>query len=400
MQTTNWKKLHILGVAGALSWMGSSMTTFTVILRDKDAVGPLGVSFILLSMMLPTIVLAPVAGLVADKFSTRTLIPPLLVVMGLSNLTLAFSPPHWWTYVALGLTASCGVAVGASFNAALPTIATKDDVPRAMGIQQTYSSFGNLFAPALAGILVAASGYFWPFVIDAISFFVLATTILLLKINRPGVVHEEGEKLKAMDGVREVFGDDLMRSLVVLFAVLILALGVINVGEVFLITDELGGDAFIYGLAGSLFAIGSVTGGVVASSIKLPIGKQPAVVIGAIGTLVLTVIGLSQAWHWGVALGLSFVAGLGNSVLNAYGVGIIIRRSKSETRGRVMAAVGAIVNVSSVSASGIGGLMIGIFGVREVLLVGGVISAVVLIVFGPAVLRAGRSSVEQDSQSS
>ncbi len=44
--------------------------------------------------------------------------------------------------------------------------------------------------------------------------------------------------------------------------------------------------------------------------------------------------------------------------------------------------------------------MIGIFGVREVLLVGGVISAVVLIVFGPAVLRAGRSSVEQDSQSS
>ena len=66
---------------------------------------------------------------------------------------------------------------------ALPTIATKDDVPRAMGIQQTYSSFGNLFAPALAGILVAASGYFWPFVIDAISFFVLATTILLLIVH-------------------------------------------------------------------------------------------------------------------------------------------------------------------------------------------------------------------------
>ncbi len=388
----------MLGVAGALSWMGSSMTTFTVILRDKDAVGPIGVSFILLSMMIPTIVLAPVAGLLADKFSTRQLIPPLLVFMGLSNLTLAFNPPHWWTYVALALTASCGVAVGASFNAALPTIAAKDDVPRAMGIQQTYSSFGNLFAPALAGILVAASGYFWPFIIDAISFFILATTILLLKINRPGVVHEEGEKLKAMDGVREVFGDDLMRSLVILFAVLILALGVINVGEVFLITDELGGDAFIYGLAGSLFAIGSVTGGATASLIKVPVARQPSIVIGAIGALVLTVIGLSQAWHWGVALALSFVAGLGNSMLNAYGVGIIIRRSKTETRGRVMAAVSAIVTFSSVSASGAGGLLIGIFGVREVLLVGGVISAAVLIVFGPAVLRAGRRSALQDSQ--
>jgi MFS family permease len=269
-----------------------------------------------------------------------------------------------------------------------------------MGIQQTYSSFGNLFAPALAGILVAASGYFWPFVIDAITFFILATTILLLKINRPGVVHEEGEKLKAMDGVREVFGDDLMRSLVILLAVLILALGVINVGEVFLITDELGGDAFIYGLAGSLFAIGSVTGGATASLIKVPIARQPSIVVGAIGALVLTVIGLSQAPHWGVALALSFVAGLGNSMLNAYGIGIIIRRSKSETRGRVMAAVSATVTFSSVSASGMAGLLIGIFGVREVLLVGGVISAVVLIVLGPAVLRAGRRSALQDSQSS
>ncbi len=63
-----------------------------------------------------------------------------------------------------------------------------------------------------------------------------------------------------------------------------------------------------------------------------------------------------------------------------------------------MAAVNAIVTFSSVSASGAGGLLIGIFGVREVLLVGGVISAAVLIVFGPAVLRAGRRSALQDSQ--
>ena len=398
MQTTNWKKLHILGVAGALSWMGSSMTTFTVILRDKDAVGPLGVSFILLSMMLPTIVLAPVAGLVADKFSTRTLIPPLLVVMGLSNLTLAFSPPHWWTYVALGLTASCGVAVGASFNAALPTIATKDDVPRAMGIQQTYSSFGNLFAPALAGILVAASGYFWPFVIDAISFFVLAAAVLLLGINRLGVVHETGEKLRALDGAREVMGDTLMRSLVILVGALVLTLGVINVGEVFLVTDVLGASAFEYGLVGSAFAIGSVLGGVSASAIKLPDAKQPGMVVLAIATMVLAIFGLALSWHWIVALIMSFVAGIGNSLLNAYAVGIIIRRSNEDTRGRVMASIGAIITTASVSASGAGGILIGIFGVRAVLVVGAVLSALTVVIFAPAVLRASGTTQSESEQ--
>ena len=397
---TNWRKLHILGVAGALSWMGSSMTTFTVVLRDKDAVGPVGVSLILLSMLVPTIVFSPLAGLVADKFSTRQLVPPLLVFMGLSNLTLAFNPPHWWTYVALAVTASCGVAVGASYNAALPTIASKDDLPRATGIQQTYSSFGNLFAPAAAGILVGTSGYVWPFVIDAATFFILATTIVLIGINRPGVVHESGEKLRALDGFREVFKDDLIRALVVLLAVLILALGVVNVGEVFLITDELGGNSFIYGLAGTLFAVGSLLGGATASAVKVPESKQPAIVVGAITLLVLAVFGFSGAWHWSVALCLSAVAGIGNSMLNAYGVGIVIRRSSSEARGRVMAAVGATITTASVTSNAVAGIAIGVFGVREVLFVGAAIAAVVLIVFAPAVIRAGRSSTASSSQNS
>lgn len=397
---TNWRKLHILGVAGALSWMGSSMTTFTVVLRDKDAVGPVGVSLILLSMLLPTIVFSPLAGLVADKFSTRQLVPPLLVFMGLSNLTLAFNPPHWWTYVALAVTASCGVAVGASYNAALPTIAKQEDLPRATGIQQTYSSFGNLFAPAAAGILVGTSGYVWPFVIDAASFFVLAVTILLIGINRPGVVHESGEKLRALDGFREVFRDDLIRALVVLLAILILALGVVNVGEVFLITDELGGDSFIYGLAGTMFAVGSLLGGATASAVKVPEAKQPAIVVGAIGLLVLAVFGFSQAWHWGVAIGLSAVAGIGNSLLNAYAIGIVIRRSSNEARGRVMAAIGATITTASVSANAVAGIMIGAFGVREVLFVGASIAAVVLLLFAPAVIRAGRSSTAPSSQNS
>ena len=52
---TNWRKIHLLGVAGAISWAGSSLTTFAVVLRDKDALGPMGISLILLSMMVPTI---------------------------------------------------------------------------------------------------------------------------------------------------------------------------------------------------------------------------------------------------------------------------------------------------------------------------------------------------------
>ncbi len=40
---TPWRKLYVLSFAGALSWLGSTLTTFTVILRDKDNIGAIGV---------------------------------------------------------------------------------------------------------------------------------------------------------------------------------------------------------------------------------------------------------------------------------------------------------------------------------------------------------------------
>lgn len=387
---TNWKKLHLLGIAGAISWAGSSLTTFAVVLRDKDSVGPMGVAALLLAMMIPNIVFAPLGGLMADKFSTRALQPPLLTIMGLSSASLAFGLPHWWTYIALALTASCGVAVGASFNAALPTVAANEDLPRASGLMQTYSSFGTLFAPALGGILVSTTGYVWPFIIDGVSFLVLGAALLVLGINRPGVAHEEGEKLKAMDGLREVWRDQLIRSILILVTVLILTLGVINVGEVFLVTDVLKANAFIYGVVGSAFAVGSVLGGVGASALKVSEDKHPRIVVLAMVILVVAIAGLAFSWHWWVAIVMSFIAGIGNSLLNAYGVGIIMRRSQDATRGRVMAAFGAVATSASVAASGVGGILIGAFGVRNVLEVGAVLSALVVVIFSPAVLRAGR----------
>lgn len=393
---TNWKKLHLLGVAGAISWAGSAMTTFAIVLRDKDSVGPMGVAAILLAMMIPNIVFAPLGGLLADRFSTRALQAPLLTIMGLSSASLALGWPHWWTYAALAITASCGVAVGASFNAALPTITSGDDLPRASGLMQTYASFGTLFAPALGGILVSTTGYVWPFIIDGISFLILGAALLLLGINRPGVVHEHGEKLRATDGIREIWNDQLIRSILILVTVLVLALGVINVGEVFLITDELKADAFIYGLVGSAFAVGSVLGGVGASALKIPEAKHPTIVVLAMVVLVLALSGLALSWHWWVAIVMSFIAGVGNSLLNAYGIGIIMRRGKDATRGRVMAAFGAVVTTASVAASGAGGILIGIFGVREVLITGSALSAVAVIVFAPAVLRAGKAAALAD----
>ncbi len=141
---TNWTKLRLLAAAGAISWMGSTLTTFTVVLRYKDEFGPNGVSAIMLSMILPTILAAPYGGVLADRFNSGKLIPILLSIMGLSTFMLSLDLGFFWSLAFLAITAACGTPVGAAFNATLPVYSTPDDLPRVNGLMQTGSSLGAM----------------------------------------------------------------------------------------------------------------------------------------------------------------------------------------------------------------------------------------------------------------
>lgn len=397
---TQWRKLSVLSVAGALSWLGSSLTTFAVMLRDKDEIGAIGVSYYALAFAVPVIVLSPISGWIADKFSTLTVLIPLLSIMGLSSMTLAFDLPLWWTPIALIITATAGAPVGPAFQAAIVTISNKDDLPRVNGLMQSSSSVGMLFAPALGGILVKTTGYVWPFIIDAISFWLLALTVLLLGVNRKPVAHEKGEKMSALEGMKFAFGDPLIRAIVILLGVLIIALASVNVGEIFLAQDELGADELIYGIIGALFAGGSILGAVVTAAVKLKPRFHGAAVVASIALLTLCVTSMSLAPHWGYLMVLSLLAGFGNSGLNAYAIGIVMSRAPQAMLGRVNAAIGAVITTGSVLGMVIAGRAIDAFGVRPALLTGGLIAAGVLVVLAPAVLRAGRAHrIEEPTES-
>ncbi len=387
---TPWRKLYILSFAGALSWLGSALTTFAVILRDKDHIGAGGVSLYLVAFGLPSIFMAPVSGWVADRFSSRQVVLPALAVMGLSSFSLSQGLPIWWTPFALLITACAGTLVGPSMQAAQVAITNPDDLPRVTGLMQSMASAGTLFAPALGGILVSTTGYFWPFVIDAISFWLLAVVFFAINVNRKSVQHQAGQKVNAMDGLKVVFSDRLIRALVILVGVLIIALGSFNVGEVFLVKDQLHASTFIYGIVAALFAAGSIIGALLTAAIKVPAAKHAAAALVGIAGIILSMLGLSLAPHWWVAMVFSFTAGISNSMLNAYAISIIMTRSPAEALGRVNAAIGAVIASGSVLGIVVAGVAIAQFGVRPALFVGAVLSAIILAIFGPEVVRAGR----------
>jgi len=388
---TQWFKLQVLSAASGISFLGSAMTTFAVVLRDKNAAGAPGVSLLFLCMLVPAVFLSPWAGLLADRYSTRKLMPPLLLVMSLSSFSLALGLPSWWSYIALLISASANTGVNASFNALIPSLAAKEDVTRANGMNTTYTALGSLLAPAIGGVLVSTTGYFWPFIIDGVSFIVLTIAILLLKVDRLGSTSQEEGSLKALAGIKFVFQDKLIRSIVILITVLIVSLGVIQVGEVFLLIDELHATTLIYGLVGAVFAFGAVTGGVFTALKKVPLRYHMRIVTVAILMVIVVVITIANAHHWWVVMTFGYLGGICMALLNSYGIGIIQNRAEESVRARVMATFGAVITVGTVTSTALAGIAIGAFGVRQTFVGAGVIGAIILIVLGPAVLKHGKN---------
>jgi MFS family permease len=391
---TPFLKLQLLSMAAGLSYMGSSLTTFAVILRDKDAVGPAGVSIILLAMLVPNVLMAPFSGQIADRYPSRRVVPLALSAMAVSTLSIALMPLAWWAPIALFTTATFGTLVGASSAATVGSVSNPEDMTRVTGIQQTYVSLGSLLGPAAGGILVGTTGYFWPFVIDAASFVILTIVFLALGLNRLPTEHLEEDKPRALDGFRFLRDEPLLRAITLLLLVVIVALGVISVGEVFLVVDELGASEIVYGFIGALFAAGSLLGALTLQLVRVPDEKQPLGLVFSIGLMVVSLSALSQIQHWGYATIIYFLAGLGSAGVNVFAVGQIQRRAKESIRGRIMAAVQGSVTAGNALSLGLGGILIGIFGVREVFLGGGITALLALVIFGPKLVRAGRPKVQ------
>lgn len=391
---TNWAKLRAIATVRAVSILGSELTIFALILREKEK-GAGAVATLFALGTLPLVLFAPWSGYLADRFSTKRLIPIATSSQAMLVISLVFIEQFWLIGLIVFLSNSFGSVVPTAWAVLVPTLATREDLPRVMGMTQSLFSLAMLVAPAVGGLLVGTTGYVWPFVIDAITFMIVAAAPFLINVNRPGMQKREASNQGAFDGLRTIFGDPLLRALTILFSLFVLALGVINVGQVFLVIDILGASPFIYGLIGSIFAIGILIGGVTATAIKVPEIRHTTMIVCALFLMNISSLLIATAPHWIVIAIFSFTLGFGNAGLQAYATSMIIGRTPDIQRGRVMAGLQALVSIGTLTSFAAAGSLIGIFGVREVLVMGAIIGFTFLVLLSPTVIS--KSKIQENS---
>ncbi|MHA6530839.1 MFS transporter [Paenibacillus sp. BAC0078] len=143
------------------SMLGSGMYTFVVGLYILNLTGS-GGSFAVTMVcgMLPRILLAPFAGVMADRMNRRMLLIcsdlAAVLTLLLAFLTVSLEGVSLLPiYASLVLLSICSTFYGISVSSSLMQLVDKDQIQRAGSLNQIAGSIGNLLAPVLGGMLYA-----------------------------------------------------------------------------------------------------------------------------------------------------------------------------------------------------------------------------------------------------
>lgn len=392
-----WNTVRVIAVARAVSIFGDELAVFSLLLRAKhNGGGALSIAAIMAAGQLPLIFLSPWAGMLADRVPVRRLAPVVNIIQAVLAAFLAFNGP---LILSLGLICLIGVgaAIGpAAWNATLPEIIDKEELPRAMSMLQAWYALAGMAGPAAAGIMVAKFGYVTPMITNATTFALLALMPMFLTL--PFHARERGPRTKGdiWVGLQVVRKEPVIRALAVLGFSLNLSVGMLTVAELFFTLDNLHASTYIYGLVGSTFAAFTLVAALVnkrrtVSEDKLPVN----IIIGAeITGFAIILNGI--AWNWMVLFPAMALAGAGVSTVNAYYMALMLQRSPQASRARVLSAVSGVTMAGQMASLAIGGVLVSIIDPRIVILVIGTVCLLTAVLLSSSLLRASKEPRSED----
>jgi MFS family permease len=216
-----------------LSSVGSQFTTVAMAWQIYELTNsPLQIGLIGLVRAVPQVAMLLFGGLLADAMDRRRLMiatqASLFVVSGtLAFLTMTGRVTPLTLYGVTVFLALFSSLEAPSRHAIVTNLVPAEDLPRAMAISSTQRQIATIAGPSFAGLILAFAGPALCYAIDAISWLVMLTVLLLIRAELPQRGGWRTVSLSALGiGCRFVWGH------AVIFPFLMMDLGVNIFGTV------------------------------------------------------------------------------------------------------------------------------------------------------------------------
>ena len=183
----SFSKFLIIWIGSLISSMGSGLTAFALgVYVYKTTQSATYVSMVTLCAFFPTILLSPVAGVMADRFDRK-----LMMIIGDSFSALGlFYILLNMIYGSIRISHICiGVAISAvfcsltetSYKASITDLLNEEEYAKASGLVQLAGSSKYLISPMLAGFLLINTGIEVILIIDILTFFLTVITVAIVR---------------------------------------------------------------------------------------------------------------------------------------------------------------------------------------------------------------------------
>jgi NRE family putative nickel resistance protein-like MFS transporter len=258
-------------------------------------------SLIFTLQLLPRVVLAPIAGILADRLDRRRIILGAdLARAGLVTL-LPFTDRTWQIALLAMLVAVGNALARPAELAAVPMVVPPGQLVPALSVSQVAASIVRIVGPALAAGVIAATGPRPAFGLQALCFLISAGCIAGVVL--PPVQRDQRTTSLAVavrreiaDGLRVVRDNPIVRGITAVEMLWQLVTAALVVGILVFVEEtlRLGDDAdTVFSLLTATFAAGTALGALAARSVEKRIGRTRLMAIGYLAPLMLVPAGLT-----------------------------------------------------------------------------------------------------------
>ena len=352
--------------------------------------------------VLPYVLLSVPAGVVADRFDRRLVLLSTDAARGVLMLVIAgivaLGGPVWLV-IALAIGGTCfATFFGPAIGAYLPSLVEDEEqLGPANSAWSTMDNLAFMIGPAVAGILIATGGLVVAFLLNALSFGIIAVVLWGLPPNRPAAA---GTTVDAAPGDATAPGGPTSRSavLVPIVGLSIIdivgqaAWGGLSVLTVVIATSGLRGGEAATGFLNAGMGLGGFAGALVAGALVLRPSLVPVLVGGSV-VLAIGLGGLGYAPGLGVAIAAIAVATAGGLMVEVTSATIFQRVVPDAIRGRALGILGTISTVAMAAGSFLLPVAAAAVGVGPVLLATGLAVAAAGVVGALLAAPAARRPV-------
>jgi MFS family permease len=359
------RDFRLLMSSSAVSQVGDWLynVALTVYVYDRTH-SAAWVGAITLLRLIPHLVLAPVGGVVADRYERRAvlLVSDLLCAAVMTALALAVAGGA--PVIVIGLLATATTAAGTAYRPAtvamVPELLDEDELGAGNSLTSLIQSVAIVSGPALGALLLVIAAPVWSFVVNAASFALAALlTARIATRSRPTrdsdaqthPVRRFATELAV--GARELIDQPVVRVLTSLAAGTAFVYGAQTVVLV-LVANRLGHGSAGVGILYAALGLGGIIGAALAAGLAHQ-RRLGGIAFGALVVTSAPMIALAHVDTAGLAFALVTISGIGNVAVDVLTLTLLQRSVDNDIMGRVSgiyfaSAIGALIVGSVVVA--------------------------------------------------